>query len=227
MNKNLIIVGAVINSLICFSLAIFNIPIDRLVTPTPTVFKTKIILPTLIPTETPIPIPTVNPFQGEIYQENLFDFVFEYPEAQRLILDQEHTDLITDKGVRMFYVRFMNPEMNAVEIDSLRYSIVYYPDISEAITKYDEAYNLLTTGGKYTLISQTTILDNYPVSLFLKTDDEGGYELRFLTSTRNIYFDTTGSINISASSDRESTIGAFMELMNSLHFHAVDELALY
>jgi hypothetical protein len=227
MNKNLIIVGAVINSLICFSLAIFNIPIDRMVKPTPTVYKTKIILPTLIPTETPIPIPTINPFQGEIYQEDLFDFVFDYPEAQGLLLDQEHTDLITDDGTRMFYVRFMNPEMNVGEIDSLRYSIVYYQDISEAITKYDEAYNLLTTGGEYTLISETTILDGYPVSLFLKTDEEGGYELRFLTSTKNIYFDTTGSIIISASSDRESTIGAFMELMNSLHFQAVDELSLF
>ena len=225
MNRNLIIVGAVINSLICFSLAIFNIPLDRLVTPTPTVHKTKIILPTLIPTETPIPIPTVNPFQGEIYQEDLFDFIFDYPEAQALILDQEHTDLITDEGSRMFYVRFINSDMNAGEIGSLRYSIVYYPDISEAITKYDEAYNLLTTGGEYTLISETTIMDDYPVSLFLKTNDEDGYEIRFLTRTRNIYFDTLGFSIIPATSDRESLLSQFMELMNSLHFRAIDEVA--
>lgn len=222
MNKNLIIVGAVINSLICFSLAIFNIPIDRLVTPTPTVYKTKIILPTLIPTQTPIPIPTVNPFQGEIYQEGLFDFIFDYPEAQALILDQEHTDLITYDGTRMFYVHFINPDMNSGEISSLRHSIVFYPDISEAITKYDEAYNLLTTGGEYILISETTILDGYPVSLFLKTDEEDGYEMRFLTRTKNVYFDTTGFTIIPASSDRESLLGQFMELMNTLHFRAID-----
>jgi hypothetical protein len=227
MNKNLIIIGAVINSLVCFTLAISSVPFDRLVTPTPTVHKTKIILPTLIPTQTPIPIPTVNPFQGEIYQEDLFDFIFDYPETQALILDQEHTDLITDKGTRMFYVRFVNPDKNEGEIGSLRYSIVYYPEISEAITKYDQSYNLLTTGGEYALISETTILDGYPISLFLKTDDEGGYELRFLTRTNNSNFDTTGSIIISASSDRESTVGAFMELMNSLHFRVVDELSLF
>jgi hypothetical protein len=227
MNKNLIIIGALINSLVCFTLAISSVPFDRLVTPTPTVHKTKIILPTLIPTQTPIPIPTVNPFQGEIYQEDLFDFIFDYPETQALILDQEHTDLITDKGTRMFYVRFVNPDKNEGEIGSLRYSIVYYPEISEAITKYDQSYNLLTTGGEYALISETTILDGYPISLFLKTDDEGGYELRFLTRTNNSNFDTTGSIIISASSDRESTIGAFMELMNRLHFQAVDELSLF
>jgi hypothetical protein len=139
MNKNLIIIGALINSLVCFTLAISSVPFDRLVTPTPTVHKTKIILPTLIPTQTPIPIPTVNPFQGEIYQEDLFDFIFDYPEAQALILDQEHTDLITDKGTRMFYVRFVNPDKNEGEIGSLRYSIVYYPEISEAITKYDQS----------------------------------------------------------------------------------------
>ena len=227
MNKNLIIIGALINSLVCFTLAISSVPFDRLVTPTPTVHKTKIILPTLIPTQTPIPIPTVNPFQGEIYQEDLFDFIFDYPETQALILDQEHTDLITDKGTRMFYVRFVNPDKNEGEIGSLRYSIVYYPEISEAITKYDQSYNLLTTGGEYALISETTILDGYPISLFLKTDDEGGYELRFLTRTNNSNFDTTGSIIISASSDRESTVGAFMELMNSLHFRVVDELSLF
>ncbi|PKO08700.1 MAG: hypothetical protein CVU40_13845 [Chloroflexi bacterium HGW-Chloroflexi-2] len=227
MNKNLIIIGALINSLVCFTLAISSVPFDRLVTPTPTVHKTKIILPTLIPTQTPIPIPTVNPFQGEIYQEGLFDFIFDYPEAQALILDQEHTDLITDEGTRMFYVRFVNPDKNEGEIGSLRYSIVYYPEISEAITKYDQSYNLLTTGGEYALISETTILDGYPISLFLKTDDEGGYELRFLTRTNNSNFDTTGSIIISASSDRESTVGAFMELMNSLHFRVVDELSLF
>jgi hypothetical protein len=227
MNKNLIIIGAVINSLVCFTLAISSVPFDRLVTPTPTVHKTKIILPTLIPTQTPIPIPTVNPFQGEIYQEDLFDFIFDYPETQALILDQEHTDLITDKGTRMFYVRFINSDMNEGEIGSLRYSIVYYPDISEAITKYDEAYNFLRTGGEYALISETTILDDYPVSLFLKTNEEDGYEIRFLTRTRNIYFDTLGFSIIPATSDRESLLGQFMELMNSLHFQAVDELSLF
>ena len=207
MNKNLIIIGALINSLICFSLAISSVPFDRLVTPTPTVYKTRIVLPTLILTQTPIPIPTVNSFQGEIYQDDLFDFIFDYTEAQALIPDQEHTDLITDKGNRMFYVRFVNPDKNEGEIDSLRYSIVYYPEISEAIIKYDQSYNLLSTFGEYALISETTILDGYPISLFLKTDDEGRYELRFLTSTKNIYFDTTGSIIIAALSDRESTIG--------------------
>ncbi|MBE0688148.1 MAG: hypothetical protein IH585_19300 [Anaerolineaceae bacterium] len=225
MNKNLIIIGAVINSLICFTLAISSVPFDRMVTPTPTIHKTQIILPTLIPTQTPIPIPTVNPFQGEIYQEDLFDFIFDFPEAQALILDQEKTDLTTDKGVRIFYVRLINPDMNADEIDSLRYSIVYYPEISEALTKYNEKYNLLTTGGDYTLISETTILDNYPVSLFLKTDDELGYELRFLSSTRNVYFDTAGFKIISSSSDRESTVNQFMELMNTLHFRAIDKLS--
>jgi len=227
MNKNLIIIGAVINSLVCFTLAISSVPFDRLVTPTPTVHKTKIILPTLIPTQTPIPIPTVNPFQGEIYQEDLFDFIFDYPEAQALILDQEYTDLTTDKGTRMFYVRFINSDMNEGEIGSLRYSIVYYPDISEAITKYDEAYNFLRTGGEYALISETTILDDYPVSLFLKTNEEDGYEIRFLTRTRNTYFDTLGFSIIPATSDRESLLGQFMELMNSLHFQAVDELSLF
>jgi hypothetical protein len=225
MNKNLIIVGAVINSLICFSLAIFNIPIDRMVTPTPTVYKTKIILPTLIPTETPIPIPTVNPFQGEIYREDLFDFIFDYPESQSLILDQEYSDFITDEGTRMFYVRFINPVMNAGEIGSLRYSIVYYPEISEAIKKYDDAYNLLSTGGEYTLISETTILDDYPVSLFLKTNDEDGYEMRFLTRTKNTFYDTLGFSIIPSSSDRESLLSQFMELMNTLHFRVIDEVS--
>lgn len=225
MNKNLIIIGALINSLICFTLAISSVPVDRKVKPTPTVYKTKIILPTLIPTQTPIPIPTVNPFQGEIYQEGLFDFIFDYPEAQLLILDQEHTDLITDDGTRMFYVRFINPEMNSGEISSLRYSIVYYPDISEAITKYDETYHLLTTGGEYTLISETTILEDYPVSLFLKTNEEDGYEMRFLTRTKNTYYDTLGFSIIPSSSDRESLLSQFMELMNTLHFRAIDEVS--
>lgn len=227
MNKNLIIVGAVINSLICFTLAISSVPVDRMVKPTPTVHKTKIILPTLIPTQTPIPIPTVNPFQGEIYQEDLFDFIFDYPEAHALILDQEHTDLITDDGTRMFYVHFINPEMNSGEIDSLRYSIVYYPDISEAITKYDEAYNLLTTGGEYILISETTILDSYPVSLFLKTNEEDGYEMRFLTRTKNTYYDTLGFTIISSLSDRETSLSQFMELMNTLHFRMIDEVSRF
>ncbi|PKO04123.1 MAG: hypothetical protein CVU41_18650 [Chloroflexi bacterium HGW-Chloroflexi-3] len=225
MNKNLIIIGAVINSLICFSLAISSVPFDRLVTPTPTVHKTRIILPTIIPTQTPIPIPTVNPFQGEFYQEDLFDFIFDFAEANELILDQEYTDLITDKGTRMFYVRFINPDKNEGETGSLRYSIVYYPEISEAITKYDESFNLLTTGGVYTLISETTILDDYPVSLFLKTNEEDGYEMRFLTRTKNIYFDTAGFTIIPSSSDREATLSLFMELMNTLHFRAIDEVS--
>lgn len=225
MKKNLIIVGAVINSLICFSLAIFNIPIDRLVTPTPKVHKTKIILPTLISTETPIPIPTENPFQGEIYQEDLFDFIFDYPEAQSLILDQEYTDLITAEGTRMFYVRFNTSDFNEGEISSLKYSIVYNPEISEAITKYDQSFNLLTTGGEYTLISETTILDDYPVSLFLRTEEGGGHEMRFLTRTKNIYFDTTGFTIIPSSSDRESLLSQFMELMNTLHFSVIDEVS--
>lgn len=225
MNKNIIIIGAVINSLICFSLAISSVPFDRLVTPTPTVHKTKIILPTLIPTQTPIPIPTENPFQGEFYREDLFDFIFDFPETQALILDQELTDLITDNGIRMFYVRLINPDMNDGEIGSLRYSIVYYPEISEAIKKYDEAYNLLTTGGEYTLISETTILDDNPVSLFLITSEEDSYEMRFLTRNKNTYYDTTGFKIISSSLDRESTLSQFMELMNTLHFRAIDEVS--
>ena len=227
MNKNLVIIGAVINSLICFSLAISTVRFDRLVTPTPSVQTTRIVLPTIIPTQTPIPISTENPFQGEFYQEDLFDFIFDFPEENGLIIDQEKTDLITDKGIRMFYVRFMDPDMNEGEIVSLRYSIVYYPEISDAITKYDESHDVLTTAGVYTLISETTILDEFPVSLFLKAEEEGGYELRFLTRTKNIYFDTAGFTIIPASSDRETNLSLFMELMNTLHFRAIDELSQF
>ena len=117
--------------------------------------------------------------------------------------------------------------MNLGEISSLRYSIVYYPDISEAITKYDEAYNLLTTGGEYILISETTILDSYPVSLFLKTNEEDGYEMRFLTRTKNTYYDTLGFTIISSSSDRETSLSQFMELMNTLHFRVIDEVSRF
>lgn len=225
MNKKLVIFGVVINSLICFSLAISTIPFDRLITPTPTIHKTVIILPTIIPTHTPTPSPTENPFLGEYYQEDLFDFIFDFHDANTLVLDQEHTDLITAKGIRMFYVRFINPDMNDGEIGSLRYRIVYYPEITDAVTKYDATYNILKSGGEYTLISETTILDDNPVSLFLKTGEEDGYEMRFLTRTRNLYFDTTGFTIISSSSDRETTLTLFMELMNTLHFRAVDELS--
>jgi hypothetical protein len=225
MNKNLIIIGAVINSLICFSLAISSVPFDRLVTPTPTVQNTRIILPTIIPTQTPTPSPTEKPFQGEFYREDLFDFIFEFPDANELILDQEHTDLISNKGIRMLYVRFINPDMNEGEIGSLRYSIVIFPEISDAITKYDESYDNLITGGEYTLISETTILDDYPVSLFLKTEGNDGYEMRFLTRTKKIFFDTTGFTIIPSSSDRETNLNLFMELMNTLHFRAINELS--
>lgn len=225
MNKKLVIIGVVLNSLICFSIGISTVPFDRLITPTPTTYKTKIILPTLIPTPTPIPIPTENPFQGEVYQEDLFDFIFDYPEANKLILDQENTDLITDEGTRMFYVNFINPNMNGGEISALRYSIFYYPEISDAITKYDEKYNFLSTGGEYYLISETTILDDYPVSLFLKTSEEDNYEMRFLTRTKNIYYDTLGITNIPSSSDRETGLSQFIELMNTLHFRVIDEVS--
>ena len=225
MNKNLLIIGVIINSLICFSLAISSVPFDRLVTPTPTVYKTKIILPTIIPTNTLVPIPTKNPFQGEVYREDLFDFLFDVPSVYKLDLDKELTDIITKDGIRMFYVRFVRPELIESEIDSLRYSIAIFPDLSATVTRYDVTHGLLTTGGEYTLISETTILDEYPVSLFLKTDDAGGYELRFLTRIRNIYFDTTGFTTIPASSDREMMLSSFMELMNSLHFRAIDEVS--
>ncbi|MDO9088192.1 MAG: hypothetical protein Q7U53_18440 [Anaerolineaceae bacterium] len=227
MNKNIVIIGAVINSIICFSIGISTIPFDRLNTPTPTIQNTRIILPTIIPTQTPTPRPTENPFQGEFYQEDLFDFIFDFSDVYELILDQENTDLITDQGIRMFYVRFINPDMNDGEIGSLRYSIVIYPEISDAITKYDESYNILTTGGGYTLLSETTILDDYPVSLFLKTEEDDGYEMRFLTRTKTVYFDTAGFIIIPSSLDRETNLNLFMELMNTLHFHVINELSAF
>lgn len=227
MNKNLIIIGAIINSLICFSLAITSVPFDRVVTPTPTVYKTKIILPTIIPTNTPIPIPTKNQFQGEVYREDLFDFLFDVPSVYELVLDQELTDVITKDGTRMFYVRFVKPVLSEGEIDSLRYSIAFFPDLSETVARYDSTYKLLATAGEYTLISETTILDDYPVSLFLKTDDDGVYELRFLTRIRDIYFDTTGFTTIPASDNRDLKLGSFMELMNSLHFRAIDEVSSF
>ena len=203
MNKYVVVVGALLNSIICFSIGFSTISFDRLITPTPTIQNTRIILPTIIPTEIPTPSPTENPFQGEVYQEDLFDFIFDLPDAYELILDQEHTDLITDKGIRMFYVRFINPDMDDGEISSLRYSIVIYPEISDAITKYDETYNLFKSSGEYNLISETTILDDYPVSLFLKSEEENGYEMRFLTRTKKIYFDTTGFTIIPSSSELE------------------------
>ena len=227
MNKNIVIIGAVINSIICFSIGISTIPRDRLNTPTPTVQNTRIVLPTIIPTKTLIPIPTKNPFQGAFYQEDLFDFIFEFPDANELILDQDHADVITDKGIRMFYVRFINPDMNEGKIGVLRYSIIFYPEISDAITKYDEKYNLLTTRGEYTLISETTILDDYPVSLFLKTVKDDGYEMRFLTRTKAVYLDTVGLIIIPSSSDRETNLNLFMELMNTLHFRVINELSAF
>lgn len=227
MNKNLVIIGALINSLLCFSLAISMVPFDRLIPPTPTVQRTKIVLPTIIPTKTPTPIPTENPFPGEVYQENLFDFIFEFSDEIKLILDQEYTDLITDNGTRMFYVRFINPEINEGEIYSLRYSIIYHPEFSDATIKYNEAYNTLITGEEYSLVTETTILDNYPVSFFLKTEGEEGYEMRFISRIKNFYIDTTGSTTVSLLLDRETSLKHFMEIMNRYHFRVIDELSRF
>lgn len=227
MNKKIIIIGALVNSLVCFSMGISTIPFERLIPPTPTVQRTKIVLPTIIPTTTPTPIPTVNPFPGEVYQEDLFDFIFEFSDEYDLILDLEYTDLIADNGTRMFYVRFINPDINEGEIGSLRYSIIFHPEISNATIKYNEAYNTLIIGEEYTLISETTILDNYPVSFFLKTEREDGYEMRFISRIKNIYVDTTGSTIISSSSDHETLLNQFMEIMNKFHFRVIDELSRF
>ena len=78
MKQYLILIGALINLLICLTLAITSVPFEKIITPTPTVFHTKIVLPTIIPTATPIPMPTENPFQGEVYQQNLFSFLFDF-----------------------------------------------------------------------------------------------------------------------------------------------------
>jgi hypothetical protein len=227
MNKKIVIIGALVNSLVCFSMGISTIPFERLIPPTPTVERTKIVLPTIIPTTTPTPIPTVNPFRGEVYQEDLFDFIFDFSDEYELILDQEYTDLITDNGTRMFYVRFINPVIAEGEIDSLRYSIIYHPEISDATIKYNESYNTLLTGEEYTLGTETTILDNYPVSFFLKNEGEDGYELRFISRIKNIYVDTTGSTTISPLSDRETSLKHFMEIMNKYHFRVIDELSRF
>ena len=227
MNKKFVIIGALVNSLVCFSMGISTIPFKRLIPPTPTVQRTKIVLPTIIPTQTPTPVPTVNPFPGEVYQEYIFDFIFDFSDEYELILDQEYTDLITDNGTRMFYVRFINPDIAEGEIDSLRYSIIYHPEISDATIKYNEAYNTLITGAVYTLVTETTILDNYPVSFFLKTVGNEGYEMRFISRIKNIYMDTSGSTTISPLSDRETSIKHFMEIMNRYHFRVIDELSRF
>ena len=225
MNKKIVIIGALVNFLLCLSLLFSILPFDRLITPTPAVQNTKIVLPTIIPTKTLNPIPTEIPFQGEFYQEDFFDFIFDFSDEYELILDQEYTDVITDNGTRMFYVRFINPDLNEGEVGSLRYSIIFYLEISDATIKYNEASNTLITGEEYILISETTILDNYPVSFFLKTEGEDGYVMRFISRINNIYVDTTGSTIISSSSDHETILNHFMEIMNKYHFRVIDEVS--
>ncbi len=223
MKQYLILIGALINSLICFSLAITSVPFEKIITPTPTVYHTRIVLPTIIPTATPIPIPTENPFQGEAYQHDLFSFLFDFSNEHGLVLDQEYTDLISDDGTRTLYVRFINPEAMNGEMGLLRYSVVIFTDYSKAVSKYDESYKTITSMGEFTLISEFMIMEDSPVALFVKEDFENGYELRFITRTKNIYIDSLGSTTISDSVDRETTLNQFMELMNNLQFQALDK----
>jgi len=197
--------------------------------PTSTV-KKPIILPTIIPTKNPSQNSNDNSDGNanikDYHNDDLFDFLFDVPDSYRILDEESYADITMDDGERYLWLVMINEEMKEGGIGSLGYNIVIYPKISEASTKYDKNFNNYKKDENYVLISEKTIFEYYPIALFLEqVEGEDVVIVKIISRIRFIYFETFGITTIYPSTNYENKLLLFVELINKLHFRAMEELA--